>query len=103
MTIHNKCKMPIKSAITVGEKSVECYLTGVKTVTVKMAGVDLVATMATMTAASGAAAGGGNVSGSDGSSDGCVCRSSKSGSNCDRQQDFSDSLIFPLGDSHLCL
>ena len=50
--------MPIKSAITVGEKSVECYLTGVKTVTVKMAGVDLVATMATMTAASGAAAGG---------------------------------------------
>ena len=61
MTIHFKCKMPIKSAITVGEKSVECYLTGVKTVTVKMAGVDLVvatAVMATMTAASGAAAGG---------------------------------------------
>ena len=98
--------MPIKSAITAGEKSVECYLTGVKTVTVKMAGVDLVvatAVMATMTAASGAAAGGGGVSGSDGSSYGCVCRSSKSGSNHDRQQDFSDSLIFPLGDSHLCL
>ena len=37
-----------------------------------------------------------------GSSDGCVGRSSRSGSHRNHQQYFSDSLISPHGDSCLC-
>ena len=37
-----------------------------------------------------------------GSSGGCVGRSRRSGSHRNHQQDFSDSLICPHGDSCLC-
>ena len=84
MNTHDKCRLPINSAVTGGKKYVDdkgC-LTGVAAVAVETIVVVALDAMATIVA--GAPAGcqlGG------GSSGGCVGRSSRSGSHRNHQQD----------------